>query len=103
VGILASALREARKVPAARPRPSWSRILLTLGQFYRRNPVTAGALTALWALILVFRISTPVESAAERRLMAQVDPNQPVHLVSLSEQMRLAELWQDEPEERRMP
>lgn len=96
--IVATALREAR--PAARP--TWPPLLIGLRNLFARNPFTAGALTALWLLIFLFKASTPVDPA-EKAMIAHFDPNAPVHLVSLNDEIRLAELLQEPPEPRRMP
>ena len=61
-----------------------------------RHPLTAGALTALWLLIVFFKTSTPIDPM-EKTLMAHYDPSRPVYLVSLQDEIRLAQLLQDQP------
>ncbi len=96
--IVAAALREAR--PPARPtRPLW---LIALRNLFARNPVTAGALTALWLLIFLFKAGTSVDPA-EKAMIAHDDPNAPIHFVSLNDEIRLAELLQEPPGPRRLP
>ena len=95
--ILSTALREAR-VPAP-TRQVWPPILITLRNLFARNPFTTGALTALWLLIFLFKTSTPVDPS-EKEMIAHFDPNRPVYLVSLQDEIQLAELLQQEPEQR---
>jgi hypothetical protein len=97
--ILTTALREARR-PALAVQ-AWPPLLVTLRNLLARNPWTASALTALWMLIFLFKAGTPVDPA-EKMLMAHFDPNRPIYLVSLQDEIRLAELWQDEPEEKQL-
>jgi hypothetical protein len=97
--ILTTALRDAR-----RPAPTaqvWPPLLVTLSNLLARNPWTASALTALWMLIFLFKAGTPVDPA-EKMLMAHFDPNRPVYFVSIQDEIRLAELWQDEPQEKQL-
>ena len=99
--ILANALRASR-TPS---RPAWPPILLLLRSLFARNPVTAGALTALWLLIFLFKASTPIDPT-ERMLIAHYDPNQSVYLVTLQDKIHLAQLLQDQAEpqqDRRIP
>jgi hypothetical protein len=98
--ILATARREVPARP--RQRETWPAVLVYLRHVFARNPVTTGALAALWLLILVLKTATPVDPAAER-LMAQIDPREPIRIVSLAEEIRLAESWQDEPERASRP
>jgi hypothetical protein len=98
--IVATARREVPARP--RERETWPAVLIYLRHVFARNPVTTGALTALWLLILVLKTATPADPAADR-LMAQIDPREPIHIVSLAEEIRLAESWQDEPERTPMP
>jgi len=90
--ILSAARREARP----RQRPVWPPLLAYLRQLYLRHPLTAGALTALWLLIVFFKTSTPIDPM-EKTLMAHYDPSRPVYLVSLQDEIRLAQLLQDQP------
>jgi hypothetical protein len=62
-----------------------------------RNPVTTAAMAALWLLIFLLKVSTPVDPA-EKMVLAHFDPNRPVYLVSLRDEIQLAELGQDQPE-----
>jgi hypothetical protein len=100
--ILASARREIRR--SETQRPVWPASLVYLRNVFVRNPVTASALAFLWLLIFLFKTTTPVD-LEERNLIAHYDPNQPIHLVSLQDEILLAEFLQDEPERRpaRMP
>ena len=98
--ILATARREA---PAsARARETWPAIFIYLRHLFARNPVTAGALTAIWLLIFLFKAATPVDPMANQYL-ARIDPNHPPRLTSLAEEIRLAESWQEEPRPDRIP
>jgi hypothetical protein len=98
--ILATALREAH-VPESR-RATWPPLLVFLRNLIARNPFTAGALTALWILIFLLKTATPVDPA-EQELLAHADPTRPIYFISLQDQIRLAELAQQDPEPRRMP
>jgi hypothetical protein len=98
-GILANALREARE--PAPSRQVWPPLLVTLRNLFARNPFTARALTALWLLIFLFKTSTPVDPS-EKMLIAHFDPNRPVYLVSLQDEIQLAELWEDQPEQNQL-
>lgn len=95
--ILSAALREARA--ASRMRQVWPALLVYLRSLYLRNPITASAMTALWILIFLFKASTPVDPS-EKMLLAHFDPNRPIYLVSIREEILLAEVAQDEPEQR---
>lgn len=96
--IVAVALREARPTT----RQKWPLFLLVLRNLFARNPFTAGALTALWLAILLLKTTTPVDPA-EKAMLARIDPMTPIHLVSLNDEIRLAEFLQEPPEPRRMP
>ena len=98
--ILSVALREARL--AAPSRQVWPPLLMVLRNLLARNPWTASALTALWVLIFLFKASTPVDPT-EKELMAKFDPNQPIYIVSLRDEIMLAELLHDQPEQRQAP
>jgi hypothetical protein len=91
--ILARARREARPVAA----PVWPAVVLWLRLAFARNPITSSALAMLWAVILFFKATTPVDPAAENVLLVKIDPARPIYFVSLAEQIRLADLWQDSP------
>ncbi len=97
--ILSTALREAR-VPT-QSRQVWPPLVLALRDLFARNPITATALTTLWLLIFLFKASTRVDPS-EKELLAHFDPNRPVYLVSIQDEIRLAELGQDQSEPRRM-
>jgi hypothetical protein len=94
--ILSTALREARA--SASSRQVWPTPLVYLRNLFARNPFTASALTALWMLIFLFKAGTPVDPS-EKMLLAHYDPSRPVYLVSLQDEIQLAELWQDQPEQ----
>jgi hypothetical protein len=97
--ILSTALRAARA--ADRPRQIWPPLLICLRNLFARNPWTASALTALWILILLFKVGTPIDPA-EKELIARFDPNRPIHLLSLRDEIMLAELLQEQPEQRQI-
>jgi hypothetical protein len=98
--ILASARREA--APSPRARETWPAVLVYLRHLFARNPITVSALATLWLLILVFKAATPGDPEADR-LMAQVDLHQPILIVPLAEEIRLAESWQNEPDHPPLP
>ncbi|HEY0256090.1 MAG TPA: hypothetical protein VGC39_01510 [Candidatus Methylacidiphilales bacterium] len=97
--ILSKAVREARTLPS---RQTWPALLVYLRHLFRRNPVTASAMAALWMLIFIFKAATPVDSGSQM-LLAHIDPHQPIHLMSIPEEIRLAELLQDQSEQRPIP
>jgi len=90
--VLARARREARGATRA----VWPEVLLWLRGICARNPVTAGALAAMWALILFLRLDTPVDPQ-EREMLAHFNPKQPIYFVSMREEIELAELLQEPP------
>ncbi len=94
--ILATALREARMEAGGAARAVWPEVLVYLRRIFARNPVTAGALAAIWAVILFLRLNTPVDPAA-REMMAHFVPGQPIYFVSMREEIKLAELWEQPP------
>jgi hypothetical protein len=98
--ILATARREAA-LPQ-RAQETWPAVLVYLRRLFARNPVTAGAMATLWLLIFVFKTATPVDPVADR-LIARVELRQPIRIVLLSEEIRLAEAWQNEPERTQIP
>lgn len=102
VSILATALREARV--ASQPRRSWPPLLLYMRNICARNPVTAGAMATLWMLIFFLKINTPIDSTSSM-MLAHVDPNHPIYLTSISEEIRLVQLLQEtsQPEPRQIP
>jgi hypothetical protein len=93
--ILATARREARAAPRARQ--SWPPVLVLLGKLLTRNPVTASVLSVLWLLIFIFKAATPADPS-EKMLLAHYDPNQPIYFVSIQDEIRLAQLLQDQSE-----
>jgi len=95
--ILATALREARAAEA-RSR-NWPALLLSFRMLFARNPFTAGALTTLWILIFVFHATTPVDRAAQE-MLAHVDSSRPIYFVDVAAEIRLAEILQEEPDQR---
>src|ERR1700692_2248318 len=92
--ILSAALREAQS--SSQKRTVWPPLLVVVRNLFARNPWTASALTALWMLIFLFKAGTPVDPS-EKELIAHFDPNRPIYLVSLQDEIRLAELWQEPP------
>jgi len=96
--ILASALREARATEPSRQ--AWPPLLVMLRNLFARNPITAAALTTLWMLIFLFKASTPVDPA-EKAMLAHFDPNRPIYIVSLRDEIELAQLWENPPEQQR--
>jgi len=101
--ILTAAIREARTAEAvSSPRQTWPTLLVYLRNLFRQNPITATALAMLWVLIFVFKVGTPIDPSS-KALLAHIDPNRPINFVSLSEEIQLVELWQEEPQRRQMP
>lgn len=98
--ILTAAIRESR--PPAPSRQIWPPLLVTLRSLFARNPVTAGVLTALWMLIFLLKAGTPVDPS-EKELLAHFDPNRPVYLVSLQDEIQLVQLCLDESDQRQIP
>jgi hypothetical protein len=98
--ILARARREATVL--ARGRNIWPALLLYLRRIFLENQLTTGGLTVVWLLILILKAGTPV-GPSEKGLIAQVNPSRPIYFVSLQDEVRLAELWQDQPEPRQIP
>jgi hypothetical protein len=98
--ILSTALSEGRRT--AQSRQVWPPLAITLRNLFARNPFTASALTALWMLIFLFKASTPVDPS-EKALIAPFDPHRPVYIVSLQDEVQLAQLLQDQPEQRQIP
>lgn len=95
--ILSKARREAR---ASSPeRQVWPAVLVYLRSLCLRNPVTATAMTAIWILIFFLKASTPVDPQ-EKMLLAHIDPNRPVYFVSISDQILIAQMEMDQPEQR---
>jgi hypothetical protein len=95
--ILGTALREARASEASGQ--TWPFLLIYLRSFFARNPITATALTVLWLLIFLFKTTTPVDPS-EKMMIAHFDPNKPVYIVSPQDEILLAELLQDQPDQR---
>ena len=92
--ILAAAAYAARPVK----REAWPPLLVLLQNLLARHPWTTGALTALWILIFLLKAATPVDPS-EKALLAHYDPHRPVYIVSLQDEIRIAELWQDPPDQ----
>lgn len=90
----------AEILAAARParREAWPPLFVLLRNLFARHPLTAGALTVLWLLIFLLKVATPVDPS-EKAFLAHYDPNRPVYIVSLQEEMRIAELWRDPPDQ----
>jgi hypothetical protein len=91
--ILSNAMWAARVSPSRRE--VGSPVLHYLLELCRRNPITASAMTALWLLIFLFQVTTPMDPQ-EKILLAHIDSNRSVYLVSVSEQIRLVQLALDE-------
>jgi hypothetical protein len=98
--ILATARREARA--ETRPRREWPPILLWRRGLLARNPISSGALAALWLLILLFHATTPVD-LQERELLAHTDLTQPVRLLTTADEIRLVEIAEETPAPRPIP
>jgi hypothetical protein len=98
--ILSTAVRAA-SAPAA-SRQVGRAILIYLRHLFARNPITAGVLTALWLLIFLFKAGTPVDPS-EKELLAHIDPNRPVYFVSLRDEILLAQLLENQSDERQTP
>ena len=94
--ILSQARREARA--SSRNDRTWPTLLVYLRHLWMRNPITTSAMAALWILILVFKAGTPVDPA-EKIMLAHLDPNRPVYLVSIRDEILLAQLELDLPEQ----
>jgi hypothetical protein len=96
-------LSQARRAAHASSQKSqvWPSVLVYLRHLCLRNPITAGAMAALWMLIFILKAGTPVDPD-EKLLLANFDPNRPVHLVSISDEILLAQLLQEEPEQRHL-
>jgi hypothetical protein len=97
--ILSTALREAQGPVTSRH--FWPPMLVVLRNLFARNPFTATALSALWLLIFLFKATTPVDPSG-KELIAHFDPNRPVYLVSLQDEIQLAQLLEDQPEQRQI-
>ena len=94
--ILAVARRDSR---GERPgRPEWPPVLLWLRGILARNPISAGALAVLWLLILLFHATTPVD-LQEREILAHADSSQPVHLITMADEIRLVEIAEETREQ----
>jgi hypothetical protein len=98
--ILANAVRSTRRVDPKRQ--AWPAILLYLRNLWVRNPITASALAMLWILIFTFKATTPIDPQ-EKMLLAHFDPKRPVHIVSISDQILLAQLAMDQSDSRSFP
>ena len=94
--ILSAALQEADS--ASQLRKVYPPLLVRFQNIFARHPWTASAMTALWMLIFLFKASTPVDPS-ESTLVAHFDPNRPIYIVSLRDELRLAQLWEDQPEQ----
>jgi hypothetical protein len=92
-------LSTAWRAAGAQNQQVWPTLLANLRHLCVRNPVTATAMAGLWILIFFFKAGTPVDSS-ESELLAHFDPNRPVYLVSIRDEIQLAELLQDQPDQR---
>jgi hypothetical protein len=97
----AEILSQARREAHPREDQVWPALLVYLRHLCVRNPITTGAMAALWMLIFAFKAGTPLDPD-EKMLLARIDPNRPVHLVSIFDEILLAQLLQDEPEQRQL-
>ncbi len=95
----------ARAMGAATPAPrsNWPDVVLFLRQFFAQNPITSGALAALWLLIFFFKASTPLDPTASQGLIVRIDPKRPVYLTTLRQELLVAQLLPDEPDRNLMP
>lgn len=91
--ILSKARREARTSISASQ--VWPTALLYLRNLCLRNPITATAMAMLWILIFSLKVSTPVDPQ-ERWMLANYDPNKPVHFVSMKDEMIIVQLALDQ-------
>jgi hypothetical protein len=96
--ILATARREAR--PEPHPRRNFPPLLLWLRALVTRNPLTAGALTAMWLLILLFHATTPIDRQ-QQEILAHTDLSQPLHLITMADEIRLVEIAETTPNTQR--
>lgn len=92
--ILGAARRELRV--ESRTRREWPPILLWVRGLLARNPISAGALATLWLLIFLLHTTTPVD-VQEREILAHTDRSQPVHLITMADEIRLVELAEQTP------
>jgi hypothetical protein len=53
-------------------------------------------LAALWLLIFFFHATTPVD-LQEREILAHIDRSQPIHLITMADEIRLVELAEQTP------
>ena len=92
--ILSAARRELHA--ESRTRREWPPILLWIRGILARNPISAGALAFLWLLIFLFHTTTPVD-LQEREILAHADRSQPIHLITMADEIRLVELAEQTP------
>jgi hypothetical protein len=92
--ILATARREART--ETQSKRNWPPVLLWLRDLLTRNPITAGALAAMWLLILLFHATTPVD-LQQQQILAHADLSQPVHFITMADEIRLVEIAETTP------
>lgn len=82
--------------PPARARETWPAILIYLRHVFARNPVTAGALAALWLLILGLKAGTPPEPSGSLLVRANPD-NGPIVWPPREEQLVVTLLQEEGP------
>jgi len=93
--ILAQARRAAET--SSSKKSTWPAILLFLRGLFARHPLTAGALSVLWLVILLFHLTTPVDPT-ERLLIAQDrNPPSPEQLLALREELALLDQAENPP------
>ncbi len=95
-GILAEARRQSQAEKS--PHREWPPILLWLRNVCARNPVSVSALAALWLLIFLFRVTTPVD-LQEQEILAHADRSQPVRLITMADEIRLVEIAEETREQ----
>ena len=54
----------------------------------------------LWLLIFLFRVTTPVD-LQEQEILAHADLSKPVYLLTMSDEIRLVEIAEETPAQRR--
>ena len=97
-GILAKARRQSQAEKS--PHREWPPILLWLRNIFARNPISVSALAALWLLIFLFRVTTPVD-LQEQEILAHADRSQPVRLITMADEIRLVEIAEETREQPR--
>jgi len=96
--ILGAARRELHA--ETRTRREWPPILLWIRGILARNPISTGALATLWLLIFLFHATTPID-LQEREILAHADRSQPIHFITMADEIRLVELAEQTPAQSR--